>query len=82
MMEPVEKKYLLRCIDRLCRERGEIDGAVLARELGGRTPPEIQHMLDALEGEGLIVVNEYGFSCSVETMVEGLTEAGRGLLEP
>ena len=79
-MEEAEKRQMLTCIDALCRERGEIDAALLARELGTEAVRQVQAALDALEGEGLVVVNEYGFSCSVETMVEGLTEAGQALL--
>ena len=80
-MEQAEKRQMLTCIDALCRRQGEIDAALLARELGGQPPHEVQVALDELETAGLITVNEYGFSCSVETMVEGLTEAGRAVLQ-
>ena len=78
-MELEEKRRMLDGIRTLCARQGEIDGAVLARALG-LDPAWIQRALDSLEEEGLIAVNEYGFSCSVETMVEGLTPLGLELL--
>ena len=79
-MEHEETIRLLAAIRALCQERGEIDGAVLARALD-LSPTQAQGALDHLEAEGLIAVNEYGFSCSVETMVEGLTPRGQALLD-
>ena len=76
----MEKKiWMLREIARLCQTRGEIDGALLAPALNC-TPAQAQSAIESLEAEGLVFTVEYGFSCSVEIMAEGLTPKGEALL--
>lgn len=74
-----ERMRVLGEIYRLCALRGEIDGGMLAPALGC-TPAEGQRWIEILEAEGLVSTVEYGFSCSVEIMAEGLTAAGEALL--
>ena len=73
------EESLLALIQDLCAERGEIDGVALAHA-AGLSKEEAFSAIEQLDAEGLAVVEEYGFSCSVEYTVTGLTEAGRAKL--
>lgn len=66
---------LLAAIRDLCAARGEIDGVELAHAVG-LSKEETFELIEQLDAEDLAVVEEYGFSCSVEYTVTGLTEAG------
>lgn len=66
---------LLALIRDLCARQGEIDGATLAC-CAGISMPETVQLIELIDAEGLAVVEEYGFSCSVEYTITGLTDAG------
>lgn len=72
-------KLLLSAVDGLCENGRETDPAGIASALGIPLS-EGQAAVDYLEAEGLAYVCEYGFSCSVEFSVEGLTEKGKNIL--
>jgi len=71
-MEPFA---LLSLVHNSCTARGEVDAVSLA-QASGAPLAEVQAALERLEADGLILLEEYGFSCSVEYVVSGLTEAG------
>ena len=70
---------LLKLIARLCAGGAEVDDTDLAREAG--VPLAVlREKLEELDGAGLICLEEYGFSCTVEYAVSGLTQQGRARL--
>ena len=70
---------LLALIRDLCEQQGDIDGAALACAAGISLPETVQ-LIELIDAEGLAVVEEYGFSCSVEYTITGLTDAGQSQL--
>ena len=75
----MELSALLAVIRDLCIARGEIDGVELAHAVG-LSKEETFELIERLDAEGLAVVEEYGFSCSVEYTITGLTDAGQSQL--
>ena len=71
----MELKALLTVICEACAARGGIGGAELAHA-AGLSMAEAAELIARLDAEGLAEVEEYGFSCSVEYSVSGLTPAG------
>ena len=71
----MELRSLLSLIRERCAAQGEIDGVALAHA-AGLSREDAFSLIEQLDADGLAVVEEYGFSCTVEYTVTGLTEAG------
>jgi hypothetical protein len=71
-----ELKPILSAIHTLCSAHGETDAVALAREVG-LPRDRVCDLLEQIDELGLANMEEFGFSCSVEYTVTGLTEEGR-----
>ena len=71
----MELKTLLAIVRDRCAVGGEIDAVALAHA-AGLPLEDVVAAIERMDAEGLAVVEEYGFSCSVEYSVTGLTAAG------
>ncbi len=74
-------KLMLAAIHRLCRQHGETDAVQLAQAVG--LPREqVCSLLEQIDELGLASMDEFGFSCSVEYTIYGLTDWGLVYLHP
>lgn len=76
----MELKGILTIVRERCAVGGEVDAVALAHAVGLSLEDTIA-AIERMDAEGLAMVEEYGFSCSVEYSVIGLTEAGLKKLE-
>ena len=70
-----ELKPILAAIEALCSAHGETDAVALAREVS-LPRDRVCELLEQIDELGLAHMEEFGFSCSVEYTVTGLTEEG------
>lgn len=66
---------ILTAIHNLCEQHGETDAVALAQAVG-LPRDQVCSLLEEIDELGLACMEEFGFSCSVEYTVSGLTEAG------
>ena len=71
---------LLKRIALLCEGGAEVDDTVLAREMN-MPLSTLRAELEKLDAAGLVRLEEYGFSCTVEYAVSGLTELGEKAIQ-
>ena len=72
-------KPLLTAIRDLCINGHETDAVELAQKLA-LPRDSVCELLEQADGLGLAHMEEFGFSCSVEYSVTGLTDAGNAWL--
>ena len=66
---------ILTAIHDLCAQHGETDAVAIAQAVG-LPRDRVCELLEEIDELGLAHMEEFGFSCSVEYTVSGLTEAG------
>lgn len=66
---------ILTAIYDLCAQHGETDAVAIAQAVG-LPRDRVCELLEEIDELGLAYMEEFGFSCSVEYTVSGLTEAG------
>ena len=70
-----ELNLILGAIDDLCALRGETDAVAIAQAVG-LPRDRVCELLEQIDELGLAHMEEFGFSCSVEYTVTGLSEIG------
>ena len=73
------ERQFLQAIAALCAERGEAEDHRLALQTG-LALTDVRAAIERLEEQGLIEVEEFGFSCFAEYTVQRVTGQGMALL--